>query len=154
MECPKDSLLSLFSFCSSPAPSNTGALPSIASVSEVDLVTSTCDIGTHINIKGGKLITNEPAPAKKGTKITVKNLFFNTPARLKYLKSETTELSNCVTFIEKLSLSYPSIKFVLTNNDNVIVKTSGSGNLKKTIHEIYGLQWASKLIQIKNRNYD
>lgn len=130
------------------------ALPSIAAVSCVDMETSPGDIGTHINIKGGKLIINEPSQARKGTKIEVKNLFFNTPARLKYLKSETTELANCINFIEKLALSYPNIKFTLTNNNKVLVKTSGSKDLKKTIHEIYGLQVSSKLIEIKNSNDD
>ena len=62
------------------------ALPSIASVSEVEMETSTGNIGTHIIIKGGKVITDEPAQARKGTKIKVSNLFYNTPARLKYLK--------------------------------------------------------------------
>ena len=130
------------------------ALPSIASVSEVDLKTSEGDIGTHINIKGGKLITDEDYQAKKGTTISVNNLFYNTPARLKYLKSEQTEISHCVSFIEKLALSYPSIRFSLDNNSNVLVKTSGSNDLKKTIHEIYGLQISSKLIEVKASNDD
>ena len=87
------------------------ALPSIASVSEVDLITCASNVGTHINIKGGKLIIDEPADARKGTIITISNLFYNTPARLKYLKSEQYELSNSVSFIEKLAFSYPNIKF-------------------------------------------
>ncbi len=130
------------------------ALPSIASVSEIDLVTSEGDAGTHITIKGGKLVKEEDFHAKKGTRITVSNLFYNTPARLKFLKSEQTEVSHCVSFIEKLALSYPSIRFTLENNSNILVKTSGSGDLKKTIHEIYGLQISSKLIEIKASNDD
>ncbi len=130
------------------------ALPSIASVSEVDLKTCANEIGTHIHIKGGKIITDEPADSRKGTVISVENLFFNTPARLKYLKSEQYELSQIVYFIEKLALSYPSIKFELTNNNKTLVKTSGSNNLLKTIHEIYGLQVSSKMIEIKAENED
>lgn len=130
------------------------ALPSIAAVSEVDMVTCASDIGTHITIKGGKLLLDEVSDARRGTKITVKNLFFNTPARLKYLKSEQSEAANCISFIEKLALSYPEIKFTLTNNERVFVKTSGSGDLKKTIHEIYGLQVSSRLIEIKASNDD
>ncbi len=130
------------------------ALPSIASVSEVDLITCASDIGTHIHIKGGKLETNEPSDARKGTIISVSNLFYNTPARLKYLKSEQYELSQIVYFIEKLALSYPNIKFELSNNDKLIVKTSGSNNLLKTIHEIYGLQISSKMVEIKASNED
>ena len=130
------------------------ALPSIASVSEVDLITCASKVGTHIHIKGGKLETNEPADARKGTSITVSNLFYNTPARLKYLKSEQYELSQIVYFIEKLALSYPNIKFELSNNDKIIVKTSGSNNLLKTIHEVYGLQVSSKMVEINAENDD
>lgn len=130
------------------------ALPSIASVSEMTLLTSMGDVGTKIVIKGGKLLTEEESQAKKGTCIEVKNLFYNTPARLKYLKSEQTELANSVSYIERLSLSYPNIRFELTNNGNTIVKTSGSNNLLKTIHEVFGLQVSSKMLEIKNSNDD
>ena len=130
------------------------ALPSIASVSEVDMVTCASDIGTHIHIKGGKLEINEPSQARQGTIITVSNLFYNTPARLKYLKSEQYELSNSVSYIEKLSFSYPNIKFELTNNGKTLVKTSGSGNLLKTIHEIYGLNVSSNMIEVKGQTDD
>ena len=130
------------------------ALPSIAAVSEVDLITSTGDVGTHVKIKGGKLLINEDSDCVIGTTIEVRNLFYNTPARLKYLKTEATELANCVSYLEKLALSYPKISFKLLNNERIIVNTSGSGNLKKTIHEIYGLQVSSKLIEIKASNDD
>lgn len=130
------------------------ALPSIASVSEVDLVTCASDIGTHIHIKGGKLEINEPSDARKGTVITISNLFYNTPARLKYLKSEQYELANTVSFIEKLAFSYPEIKFELTNNGKTIVKTSGSNNLLKTIHEIYGLNVSSNMLEVKGSTDD
>lgn len=130
------------------------ALPSIASVSEVDLITCASDIGTHIHIKGGKLEINEPSDARKGTVIKITNLFFNTPARLKYLKSEQYELANTVSFIEKLAFSYPEIKFELTNNEKTIVKTSGSNNLLKTIHEIYGLNVSSNMIEVKGSTDD
>ena len=130
------------------------ALPSIAAVSEVDLITSTGDVVTHVKIKGGKLLINEDSDCVIGTTIEVRNLFYNTPARLKYLKTEATELANCVSYLEKLALSYPKISFKLLNNERIIVNTSGSGNLKKTIHEIYGLQVSSKLIEIKASNDD
>ena len=130
------------------------ALPSIASVSEVDLITCATNIGTHIHIKGGKLITDEPSDARKGTSITISNLFYNTPARLKYLKSEQYELSNTVSFIEKLAFSYPNIKFELTNNGKTLVKTSGSNNLHKVIHEIYGLNVSSNMLYVKGSTDD
>lgn len=130
------------------------ALPSIASVAEVKLTTCSGEVGTHIHIKGGELICEESSDARRGTSITVTNLFFNTPARLKYLKSENTELANCVSFIEKLAMSKPEIAFTLTNNERVVIKTSGSGNLHKTIHEIYGLNVSSKMLQISASNDD
>lgn len=130
------------------------ALPSIASVSEITLITTKKEVGTKIVIKGGKVLTDELADARIGTKVTVENLFYNTPARLKYLKSENTELNNIVTFIEKLAMAKPNISFTLTNNDNIIVKTSGSNDLLKTIHEIYGVATSSKMIKIKNMNDD
>ena len=130
------------------------ALASIASVSEVNLETCSKDIGTHVHIKGGKIDLVEPANARIGTSICVTNLFYNTPARLKYLKSEATELNNCIQFIEKLALSRPDIAFTLTNNGKVIVKTSGKNNLLKTIHEIYGLTVSSNMLSINKTSDD
>lgn len=124
------------------------ALASIASVSKVDLKTSQGGLGTHIVIEGGKLITNEDSSAKKGTTMSVKDLFFNTPARLKYLKSNTTELSGVTSFIERLSLSHPEISFTLTNNEKRIVFTSGSNDLLKTIHELFGYTVSSNMIEV------
>lgn len=130
------------------------ALPSIASVSEVELETCQKDIGTRIHIKGGMLVEKESSAGRVGTKITITNLFYNTPARLKYLKSEQTELANTVSFIEKLALATPNVAFTLTNNDKVVVKTSGSNNLLKAIHEIYGALVSSKMLDIKALNDD
>ena len=124
------------------------ALASIASVSKVDLKTSQGSVGTHIVIEGGKLITNEETDAKKGTCMRVNDLFYNTPARLKYLKSNTTELAGVTSFIERLSLSHPEISFTLTNNDKRIVFTSGSGDLLKTIHELFGYTVSSNMIEV------
>jgi DNA mismatch repair protein MutL len=84
----------------------------------------------------------------------IADLFYNTPARLKYLKSDSTELSNVTTFIEKLALSHDDISFTLTNNGKRIVFTSGSGDLLKTIHEIYGYSVSSNMIEISASNDD
>ena len=126
------------------------ALASIASVSEVVLETCASDVGTTVHIKGGKTQNVTESQARRGTEITVTNLFYNTPARLKYLKSEATETKNCVTFIEKLALSKPGIAFSLSNNDRLLVKTTGSNNLLKTIHEIYGLSVISMIYSFIN----
>ena len=130
------------------------ALASIASVSEIDMDTCSDEIGTHVHIKGGVMDEVSDASARTGTSIKVTNLFYNTPARLKYLKSEVTEANNCIAFIEKLALSNPNIAFVLTNNDRVVVKTSGSNNLLKTIHEIYGLNVSSNMLEISTSSDD
>ena len=130
------------------------ALASIASVSEVILDTCNDEVGTHVHIKGGKLLEVSKTSAKKGSSITVSNLFYNTPARLKYLKSEVTEANNCISLIEKLALSHPEIAFCLTNNEKVILKTTGSNNLLKTIHEIYGFNVSNNMLEINTSNDD
>ncbi len=130
------------------------ALPSIASVSEVVMETCKDEVGTYIHIKGGEILEEDLSKARIGTKITISNIFYNTPARLKYLKTEQTELANITNYIERLALAKPDIAFTLTNNTNVILKTSGKGNLLKTIHEIFGLNISSKMLEIKNYNDD
>ena len=130
------------------------ALPSIASVSRCELKTSDGVVGTHVVIEGGKKILVEKSDARKGTSLKITNLFYNTPARLKYLRSEQAELASCVSFVERLALSHPEIAFTLHHDNRLVVKTSGSNDLLKTIHEIYGLQVSSKMIEIKASNDD
>ena len=130
------------------------ALPSIASVAKVTLITSEGDAGTKIEIHGGKLITKEKSDARKGTFIEVKDLFYNTPARLKYLKSEQTELANTTMYIERLAFAEPEVAFTLTNNGNTIVNTTGSGNLLKVIHELYGLNVSKNMLEVSGTSDD
>ena len=130
------------------------ALPSIASVSKVELRTSTNDVGTYLYLEGGQLIKKERYPLEKGTTITVKNLFYNTPVRLKYLKSLSTELSLIIDYMNKMALSYPNIKFILENNDRELLNTSGDGNLLKVIYAVYGIDVAKKMIGIDGENDD
>ena len=130
------------------------ALPSIASVSKVELRTSTNDVGTYLYLEGGVLIKKERYPLEKGTTITVKNLFYNTPVRLKYLKSLSTELSLIIDYMNKMALSYPNIKFILENNDKELLNTTGDGNLLKVIYAVYGIDVAKKMIEIDGENDD
>ena len=130
------------------------ALPSIASVSNVRLKTSNGSIGTLITINGGKDLKEERCDLQKGTTITVSDLFYNTPVRLKYLKNLYTELAYIVEYVNKMALSYPSIKFTLINNDKVLLKTDGSGDLLKVIYEIYGVDITKKMIPIDGENDD
>lgn len=130
------------------------ALPSIASVSNIRLKTSNGETGTLLTISGGKDIKVERADLQKGTTITVSDLFYNTPVRLKYLKNLYVELANIVEYMNKMALSYPNIKFTLKNNDKVILKTDGNGDLLKVIYEIYGIDITKKMIPISGENDD
>lgn len=130
------------------------ALPSIASVSNVRLKTSNGEVGTLITINGGKDLKEERCDLQIGTTITVSDLFYNTPVRLKYLKNLYTELAYIVEYVNKMALSYPSIKFTLINNDKILLKTDGSGDLLKVIYEIYGVDITKKMIPIDGENDD
>ncbi|NLV90209.1 MAG: DNA mismatch repair endonuclease MutL [Tenericutes bacterium] len=125
------------------------ALPSIASVSEVILKTSTGDIGTEVTIKGGKLINESKTDSRKGTIITVKNIFYNTPARLKHLKSIYAELAVITDYVDKMALANPSISFSLYNDSKLLFNTDGSNDLLKVINEVYGLNVSKKMIKIE-----
>ncbi len=130
------------------------ALPSIASVSNVTLKTSDGKVGTLVKLTGGKDMIVERCDLQKGTTITVDDLFYNTPVRLKYLKNLYIELSNIIDYVNKMALSYPNIKFTLKNNDKIILKTDGSGDLLKVIYEIYGVDITKKMIPISGENDD
>ena len=130
------------------------ALAAISSVSDITLDTYDGTEATKVNIEYGKI--NEPniGSMRQGTIIEVKNLFYNTPARLKFMKSLTTELNLSVSYIEKIALSHPEISFTLINNSKEIFKTSGSADIYKTIHEIYGYNTTKNMIKISAENYD
>ena len=130
------------------------ALPSIASVSEVELKTSSNGVGTYVHIKGGNIIEVKESDLAKGTSFTITNLFYNTPARLKHLSSSYAELANIVEYVHKMALSYPNIKFILVNDGRELFNTSGDGNLLKVINAIYGINVVKKMIKIDNKNND
>ena len=130
------------------------ALPSIASVSSVELKTSNGNIGTYLTLSGGKDMKIRDSDLQKGTTITVKDLFYNTPVRLKYLKNLYTELANITEYVNKMALSYPNIKFSLINNGKTLLDTDGNGDLKKVIYQIYGADITKKMIAISGENDD
>ena len=130
------------------------ALPSIASVSEVLLKTCHNDSGTLIHIKGGHIVEDTVCEARTGTNITVSNLFYNTPARLKHLSSIYSELANVSDYVNKMALSYPKVKFRLINDEKELLNTDGSGNLLKVIKAIYGLDVTKKMLSISASNDD
>lgn len=132
------------------------ALPSIASVSDVVLMTahSGDETGTTIHIKGGKIVSNDASQLRNGTQITVSDLFFNTPARLKYLSSLATELSHVSDIVNRLALSHSDVAFVLKNNGKTLLKTAGNGNQKQTFSAIYGVKAAAKMISFNAKDLD
>lgn len=130
------------------------ALPSIASVSEVILKTCQDNKGTLIHIKGGKVLENTSCDARIGTSITVSNLFYNTPARLKHLSSIYAELSHITDYLNKMALSYPNVKFRLVNDEKELLNTDGHGNLLKVINAIYGLDITKKMLPVQASNDD
>ncbi len=130
------------------------ALPSIASVSNINLKTSNQEIGTEISLSGGKDMHVSRCDLQSGTTIVVRDLFYNTPVRLKYLKNLYVELANIVDYVNKMALSYPNIKFTLRNNDKVLLDTDGSGDLLKVIYEIYGIDVTKKMAFIAGENDD
>ncbi len=130
------------------------ALPSIASVSRVELVSSEGEEGYIVKINGGEKDESNPTAAKKGTDISVKNLFYNTPARLKFIKSLNFELSIISDYVTKVALMRPEISFKLMNNDRVLLQTEGSSDLLKTISQVYGIKIAKEMKKLKTSNYD
>lgn len=130
------------------------ALPSIAAVSKVVLKTCNSNIGTEVCIDGGEFKYQKVCDARIGTSIEVSNLFYNTPARLKFMSSLYSELANIVEYINKMALSYPNIKFKLINDNKVLLNTDGSDNILKNIKEIYGTDIARKMINIEGYNDD
>ena len=130
------------------------ALASIASVSEVTLKTSTGEVGTEVIINGGKLESVQPCEARKGTQLSVNNLFYNTPARLKHMKSLYTELASITDYVNKIALSHPEIKFILSNNGSILLNTDGSDNLLKVIKSIYGIETVKKMMDVQAEDED
>ena len=130
------------------------ALASIASVSNVTLITSTGDIGTTVYINGGKIEKIENSDSRVGTVISVKNLFYNTPARLKHLKSLYAELANIEDYVNKIALAHPDIRFSLYNDSKELFRTDGSNNLLKCINSIYGINVSKKMLEVETSSDD
>lgn len=126
------------------------ALSSISAVAQVELLTKIAGsfIGSRFLINGGKKVSLEEIGVPEGTTIIVRNLFYNTPARKKFLKSATTEGNYIQNLVEKLALSHPEISFKFINNNQIKLQTSGNCNLKDIIYQIYGKDIASNLVEI------
>lgn len=127
------------------------ALSSISAVSRVEMITKPADtlMGVRYVIEGSKEVSLDKIGAPDGTTIMVYQLFFNTPARKKFLKTDTTEASYISELMERLALSHPDISFCFISNKKEKIHTSGNGNLMDTIYQIYGRQIASNLLAVE-----
>jgi DNA mismatch repair protein MutL len=116
------------------------ALASITAVSQVEIVSRTKENerGVQLNIEGGKVIAKKEVPSQVGTNIKVKNIFYNIPARQKFLKKDSIELSHITDFIQRYSLAFPEIHFVYLHNDLDILNCPANNDLKTTVFHIYG----------------
>lgn len=131
------------------------ALPSIASISQLTIETAEeYTAGRRLVLKNGHTLEDSRSPARKGTMIQVEDLFFNTPARLKHLKSLQTELSHVIDSVNRFSLAHPDISFKLVHDDATLTRTSGNKNIQQTIAAIYGVQTAKKMRRITGEDFD
>ena len=126
------------------------AVPSIAAVSHMQITTRQADddFATHLILDGGEITAEDQAGAPVGTTMEVSDLFYNTPARRKFLKSERTESSKISEMVTKLALANPAIAFTFTNNGRTTMKTGGTGDLRETIANIYGANVARDVFAI------
>lgn len=123
------------------------ALPSISSVSKVTMMTSTGNIGSKVTTSEEEL-NIEPFKAIKGTTFIVEELFYNTPVRLKYLKSDSTEIASCLETMQRLALSFPSVSISFYIDDKLSFSTTGRGDLLEVISRLYGNDIAKKMMKV------
>lgn len=130
------------------------ALASISAVSKVELITKTAadKSGIRLRLEGGEIIEKEDTGCPEGTTFIIEELFFNTPARLKFMKQDATESTLIIDFISKMTLAYPHIKFRLVNNGNILFSTNGKGDIYSNILTIYSKEIGDKLIHLSEDN--
>ena len=126
------------------------ALASIAAISSIKMVTKTADslMGRQIIVEGGEIKENEEIGAQTGTSITINNLFYNTPVRYKFLKKDYTELGYIEDTITRIALANPNIAIKLSNENKVIIQTTGNGDLKTAVYNIFGKEITDGLLEV------
>ena len=126
------------------------ALASIAAIAKVSLVSKTADSSTGYEViaEGGKILSKQEAGCPNGTSITIENLFFNTPVRYKFLKKDFTESGYIEDVVTRIALVHPEIAIKLINTGKTVIQTSGNGDIKAVIYNIYGKEIAENLINI------
>lgn len=132
------------------------ALPSIAAVAKVDCTTSssTSGLGRRLVIEGGSVKSFLETAASRGTDMSVKELFYNTPARLKYMKTIQTELGHISDYMYRLAMAHPNVAFSLKHNGNALLQTLGNGDLVQVIAAVYGTAVAKTMLPVRAENAD
>lgn len=131
------------------------ALPSIASVSHLEITTSTGEgAGTKLMLQGGNIISESRSSSRKGTEIVVSNLFFNTPARLKYMKTVHTELGNITDVVNRIALAHPEVSIRLRHHGKNLLQTNGNGDVRHVLAAIYGTAVAKKMLPLHVSSLD
>lgn len=131
------------------------ALPSVTSVSELTIDTAQeGQPGKHLKIVGGEIIKNTSSSARRGTIIKVEQLFFNTPARLKHIRSLRTEVFHITNYVNRFALANPAISFEFYNDGNLILKSVGNGDLRQAIASVYGVNMARKMRAFEIEDFD
>jgi DNA mismatch repair protein MutL len=131
------------------------ALPSIASVARVELKTSNGEeAGTHLILEGGIIKQKKASSSRKGTEMTVTNLFYNTPARLKHLKTVHTELGNITDTVNRIALAHPDVSFKLVHNGKKSFYTNGNGDMLQVVAAVHGFNTAKKMISLHAESLD
>ncbi len=126
------------------------ALAAVSSVARVEMLTCTenSDIGTHYSIEGGEEKANEEAGCPKGTTIIIRDIFYNTPARMKFLKKDVSEGNACVAVVERIALSHPEIAFKFIRDGKEVLSTSGDSNTKNCVYSVLGREFSNSLIDV------
>ncbi|GMK46065.1 DNA mismatch repair protein MutL [Paenibacillus glycanilyticus] len=132
------------------------ALPSIAAVSRLECVSSIDSTGLaqRLLIEGGTVTANEPANAPQGTDMSVRDLFYNTPARLKYMKAIQTELGHITDYVYRIALAHPGIAVTLKHNGSVLLRTLGTGDRLQVIAAVYGTNTAKAMLKVEGETSD
>ena len=130
------------------------ALPSIAAVAEVEILTQTSStpIGSYLHLRKGEVVRKESGARPQGTTITVRRLFRYFPARLKFLKSVNTENSHIAHLVSQYALAFPEVKFSLVLDKRPSLRTTGNGDLREVVSEIYGSEVAQRMLKVEQKD--
>ena len=128
------------------------ALAAIASVSKIDLLTKTADgEGVSLRLEAGNVLDRSPAGCPEGTTIVVRELFYNTPARMKFMKRDTVEASQVAGVVQRQALAHPEVAFRLIKDGETVLQTAGNGDLHGTVYQVFGRQLAVDMLPVRSQ---